>query len=106
MKTLQTLTAIILTTAAFYSASFAADSKAEKEPAKKTAKVKPYSLKTCVVSDEKLGEMGEPFVFTYQGREIKTCCKDCRKDFDKNPTKYLKKMDAAEKKASETKPQK
>ena len=78
--------------------SYSADTPATKD---KKAKVRPYPLKTCVVSDEKLGgDMGEPYVFTYQGREIKMCCKDCRKDFDKNPSKFLKKLDAAEKKAA------
>ena len=53
---------------------------------------KPYKLKTCIVSDEKLGEMCEPVVFTYEGQEIKLCCKSCRKAFDKDPAKYLKKL--------------
>ena len=75
------------------------------EPAKdpvpaKTVKAKPYSPKTCLVSDEKLGgDMGEPYVFEYKDREVKLCCKDCRKDFDKNPAKYIKKLETAEKKA-------
>jgi len=69
---------------------------------KKAEKPKPYPLKTCIVSGEKLGEMGEPFVYEYQGREIKFCCKSCLKDFKKDPAKYLKMIDdaaAKEKKA-------
>ena len=66
-------------------------------------KVKPYPLKTCIVSDEKLGDMGETYVFTHEGREIKMCCKDCRKEFDKDPAKFMKKLDAAEKKAAAAK---
>ena len=66
----------------------------------KTAKPKPYPLKTCLVSDEKFGgDMGDPYVFTYQGREVKLCCKGCLDDFNKEPAKYVKKMEAAEKKA-------
>jgi hypothetical protein len=66
---------------------------------KSAAKPKPYPLKTCVVSDEKLGgDMGDPYVFTYEGREVKLCCKACLKDFNKEPAKYLKKMEATEKK--------
>ena len=62
-------------------------------------KAKPYPLKTCVVSDEKLGgDMGEPYVFTHEGREIKLCCKSCLKDFKKDTAKYIKKIEAAEKK--------
>jgi YHS domain-containing protein len=61
-------------------------------------KAKPYKLTTCIVSDEKLGEMGKPYVFTYEGQEIKLCCKSCKKDFDKDPKKYLKKLDSPKKK--------
>ena len=64
--------------------------------ADKSAKPKPYPLKTCVVSGEKLGEMGKPVVYEYKGREIKFCCKDCIKDFKKDPDKYVKKLEEAE----------
>ena len=87
------------------STSFA-DQKDSKEaaPPSKTAKPKPYQLKTCIVTDEKLGgDMGEPYTFTYKDREVKMCCKDCRTDFDKNPAKYIKKLEAEEKKAAEAK---
>jgi YHS domain-containing protein len=63
------------------------------------AKVKPYTLKTCIVSGDKLGEMGDPYVFKYEGREIKFCCKGCVKDFKKEPAKYIKKIEEAEAKA-------
>ncbi len=63
----------------------------------KTEQSKPYPLKTCVVSGEKLGGMGDPYVFTYQGREIKLCCKGCLKDFNKEPAKFIKKLTAADK---------
>lgn len=65
---------------------------------KKDAKAKPYPLETCIVSDEKLGEMGEPFAFVHEGQEIKLCCKPCQKDFNKNPKKYLKKLEKTDKK--------
>jgi YHS domain-containing protein len=65
---------------------------------KKDEKAKPYPLKTCMVADEKLGEMGDPFVFVYQGQEIKLCCKSCKKDFDKDPKKFLKKLEKDDKK--------
>ena len=54
-------------------------------------KVKPYQLKTCVVSDEALGEMGEPYVFISEGQEVKLCCKSCLKEFQKDKKTYLKK---------------
>ena len=66
---------------------------------KTSEKPKPYPLKVCVVTDEKLGEMGEAYVFVYEGREIKLCCKSCQKDFKKEPAKYIKKLEAAEAKA-------
>jgi YHS domain-containing protein len=68
-----------------------------------TVKLKPYTLKTCIVSGDKLGEMGDPFVYAYKGREIKFCCKGCLKDFNKDPAKYLKKIDEAEAKAKKAK---
>ena len=55
----------------------------------------PESIKTCLVSGEKLGEMGKPYVFVYQGQEVKLCCKGCLKKFDKEPAKYLAKINAA-----------
>lgn len=59
----------------------------------------PDLLKTCPVSKEKLGaDMGAPYVFSYQGQEVKLCCKSCKKDFDKDPAKYIKLIRAADKK--------
>jgi YHS domain-containing protein len=75
-------------------AGLAADARANT----KEKKPKPYPLETCVVSGEKLGgDMGEPYVFTYEGREIKLCCKSCKKDFDKAPAKFVAKVDEAAK---------
>jgi hypothetical protein len=71
---------------------------AESKDGTKGEKVKPYPLKTCVVTGEKLGEMGKPYVFTHEGREIKLCCKGCLRAFNKEPAKYLKKLEEAEKK--------
>jgi hypothetical protein len=53
---------------------------------------KAYPLKTCLVSDEKLGSMGDPIVDVYDGQEIKFCCKSCVADFKKDPKKYLAKI--------------
>ena len=63
------------------------------------AKPKPDLLTTCPVSGDKLGEMGPPYVFVYKGQEIKLCCSGCKKDFDKDPAKYVAKIRAADKKA-------
>lgn len=90
MKTTRSLIAAVFTLAFVVAplAGFAEDKKAE---------AKPYSLDKCIVSDEKLGEMGKPFVFVHEGQEIKLCCKSCQKDFNKNPAKYLKKLNGAAK---------
>jgi hypothetical protein len=64
---------------------------------KKDEKTKAYPLDTCVVSDEKLGGHGKPYVFTHEGREIKMCCKACLKDFNKDTAKYMKKLTDADK---------
>lgn len=95
MKKLKTLTAIALTVPLLAGplAGFAGQEKA-------AAKPKPYPLKTCVVSGEKLeGNMGKPYVFDYKGQQIKLCCKSCLKDFTKDPAKFMKKIKEAETKA-------
>jgi YHS domain-containing protein len=72
------------------------------------AKPTPYPLNVCPVSDEKLGEMGKAYVFVYEGQEIKFCCSGCKKDFLKEPKKYLKKIKelaAKQKKSAAASPQ-
>ena len=83
---------LITTLIALPLAGFAADEK-------KADKPKPYPLKTCITDDEKLGSMGDPYVFTHEGREIKLCCSGCLDDFKKNSAKYINKLEKAEKKA-------
>lgn len=53
---------------------------------------KPYPLDTCLVSGEKLGGMGKPVAIVHQGQEIKFCCSHCVPKFNKNPAKYLAKL--------------
>lgn len=96
MKLLKTVTiaAIFGGILAVSSLAFAADQGKAADP--KAAK--PYTLKTCIVSGEKLdGDMGKPYVFVEKGQEIKLCCKSCLKDFQKDPAKYLKKLADAKK---------
>ena len=54
--------------------------------------VKGYPLKTCIVTDSKLGSMGDPVVKVYDGQEVKFCCAPCVKKFEANPEKYLVKI--------------
>lgn len=57
-----------------------------------------YPMTKCMVSDDKLGgDMGKPIDFVVGNRLVRFCCKDCVKDFDKNPLKYLKMIDDAAK---------
>ena len=58
---------------------------------------KPYPLKTCIISGEKLGSMGKPAVLVVEGQEVQFCCKNCIKDFNKDPKKYLKEIAAKSK---------
>lgn len=94
MKKLTSLATLIVVTGALAIpvALRAADTKAEKP--------KPYTLKKCMVSDEEIDEKGDmkPYVFTHDGRQIKLCCESCLKDFKKDPAKYIKKIEEAEKK--------
>ena len=87
--TKQILTTVLLTGLAAGILSARADDK----------KARPYPLKTCVVSDEEIGKDPgmKPHVFTHQGQEVKLCCKSCLKDFNKEPAKYLKKIEEAQK---------
>ncbi len=62
---------------------------------KSTNNIVPYPLDTCAVCGMKLGDMGKPYTFVYQGREIKVCDKSEEADFKKDPAKYLKAIDDA-----------
>jgi len=62
------------------------------------AQAKPYPLNVCLVSGEKLGDMGKNYTTNYMGQEITFCCKDCVKDFTKDPDKYMQKLAMAQNK--------
>ncbi|MFN4873814.1 MAG: hypothetical protein ACK5JP_08390 [Akkermansiaceae bacterium] len=54
--------------------------------------VKPYLADTCIVTDNKLGSMGTPVTKVYGDQEVKFCCKPCVAKFEKDPQRYLKKI--------------
>ena len=54
-----------------------------------------YPIDWCVVSGEKLGAMGAPVTYVYQGRTIKFCCSGCIKEFEAQPARYLARLDSA-----------
>lgn len=58
---------------------------------------KDYPLKTCPVSEEKLGEHGKPVKVTNDGTDVYLCCKSCVKDFNKDPGKYTAMVKGAKK---------
>lgn len=64
---------------------------------------KPYPLQTCFISGDKLGEMGKPVVITYEGQEIKFCCRECKSEFQANPAAGMKKFNEAVAQAAATK---
>jgi YHS domain-containing protein len=97
MKALKPLMAVIL------AISFCAAVNSASAGDTNSVKLKPYTLKNCIVSGDKLGEMGDPIVYKYKDREIKFCCKGCIKDFNKEPAKYIKKIEEAEAKAKKAK---
>jgi hypothetical protein len=59
-------------------------------PGADTANVKRYTSDTCVVTDNKLGSMGDPITKVYGNQEVKFCCKPCVAKYEKNPGKYAK----------------
>jgi len=115
MKSLRTCS-LLLACAGFLTlggAAFAAADPAQPAPAGQLVPVTPkdadwaakaravYPTDKCLVSDEKLGaDMGKPVEFIYResgkpDRLVTFCCKDCTKDFAKDPAKYLQALDAA-----------
>jgi YHS domain-containing protein len=70
-------------------AAVAADSTAD------TAKN--YPLKTCIVSDESLGDEPVDYIHKETGkpdRLVRFCCDGCIEDFKADPARYLAKLDS------------
>lgn len=66
------------------------------------AAIAAYPMNTCVVSGDELdgGSMEKPVNYVYKvegqpDRLVRFCCKDCVRDFKKDPAKYLAMIDAA-----------
>jgi hypothetical protein len=103
MKTLSIRSTVALfVSCAVAAALFASDEKKPAPPSASSAAKSAYPMTTCVVSGDKLDDnsMGGPIDYVYQAkgqpdRLIRFCCKDCVKDFEKEPAKYLAKLDEA-----------
>ena len=64
--------------------------KTPEEKAKAQALAASYPLKICFVSEDKLDD---PVDALYGDRLLRFCCKGCVRSFNKNPSKYLPKLD-------------
>jgi len=76
----------------------------KKDPAKIIAKIDAaviaqqgpsYPMKTCPITGEALGSMGDPIDFVHGTRLVRFCCKGCVKGFKKDPKATMAKVDAA-----------
>jgi YHS domain-containing protein len=78
---------------------------AELDKAAVAQQSKHYPLKTCPVSKDELGgDMGGPVDMVVGGRLIRLCCKDCKKDLEQDPAKFIAMVDAARKGEHEADP--
>jgi YHS domain-containing protein len=91
---------VLLITASLASAQESATTKAAPSTLNHTAPVKasaaktPYPINFCIVSGEEL-KSSSTVTKTYNGRDVEFCCNQCPKAFEKNPAKFLKKLDDA-----------
>ncbi|MGJ8643056.1 MAG: hypothetical protein ACSHX9_06580 [Luteolibacter sp.] len=95
MNFISKTTLLLLSPLAFVSCNKETSEVDTNTPDAESAAVKPYPLDVCTVSGEKLGSMGDPVVINHEGQEIKFCCDSCIPKFEKDPEKYLGKLDTA-----------
>lgn len=73
--------------AVFSTVVLAADPPSDQKPIQsQSAPQAPNTI--CPVSGDKVGSIGKPVYVEYQGKKIALCCKDCVKDFRRDPAKY------------------
>ena len=82
-----------------FSATAACSAPETAEPVAATTQAA-YPLKICVVSGGKLGGMGKPVAYVHKqagqaDRTVMFCCKACIRKFEKEPARYLAKLDIA-----------
>lgn len=56
-------------------------------------KGEPYTLTTCAASGRDINVKGTPQVAFFEGRELKFCCGGCAAFVEKDPAKFLAKVD-------------
>jgi YHS domain-containing protein len=54
-----------------------------------------YALTTCPITDEPLDSMGGVVDHVWNNRLVRFCCAGCIDEFESQPEKYVKKLDAA-----------
>jgi hypothetical protein len=52
----------------------------------------PYTSDICIVTDNKLGSMGDPVVKVYGNQEVKFCCRPCVREFEDDKERFLAKL--------------
>ena len=95
----QVYAALVLGVAGVRAAPAAKADKSDKPAKKDDAKNKPINAKCPVQGDD----IDPAVTTTYKGKTVAFCCKDCIKDFKKDPEKYMKQIAADNKKAEEEK---
>ncbi len=76
-------------------ASFVVAADKPKTPTTKPAATQPAAKpvnKTCPV-EGKDHEVDPKVTVVYKGKTIGFCCKDCQEEFEKDPDKYIKRLD-------------
>ncbi|MFT4542088.1 MAG: hypothetical protein ACI841_003495 [Planctomycetota bacterium] len=66
-----------------------------KEKGDARPQVQPYGLDTCIITESKLGSMGDPITKVYGNREVKFCCAPCVEEFEMDIEGYLEDVDEA-----------
>lgn len=92
---------LLALTVGLAAAALAADTQPSPADAAQIEKARAaYPLKTCLVSGEALGAMGDATGYIHRvagqpDRVVFFCCDGCIDDFKKEPAKFLAKVDAA-----------
>ncbi len=63
-----------------------------------------YPLTTCVVMGVTLGKHGPILDVVHEDRLVRLCCQGCVSEFEKDPDRYIKKLDRAVKDAESESP--
>ena len=91
LKTILTIS-FLTGTALFMTACASTGGSTSNSASTRVGGTKSYPLKTCIVTENDLGSMGDEQSIVYQGQEIKFCCKPCEAKFRSNPAKYLARL--------------